>query len=523
MDPAKTTAHAWVDAHRDEVSQWHTTIWNYAEPAWREYRSAAWYVARLRAAGFDVEEGSGGMPTAFAASWTNGPGPTVLTYAEYDAVPHNSQAATTRREPRPGTNSYAPGHTDPHSALGISTLAALLAAKEAMQRHDIPGTLRYTGEPAEKMHGSKPVHGLRGYYDDVDAIVSFHPFYLLPWCNTLRWDTHCGLCYSKIYTFRCDEPQTWAAGGTDSPIPASHSAARAPGANAALFTMYQLTKTTHDAMAPAFGGWSLNEAILHSGQATADNLAPRLAQIQYTWRAPDLATAEQILAVLDRNAQTAAAATHCSVHDRWVARSRPGLPNHTVTELVWSNLHDVGPPRYGDDAVRTAQEMQRAAGVEPTDQPLLADLTQLVEPWEAERRVRELLPPSQRSWTSDDYVEMSWYAPTARLYVGRPALAPRGDGHAYPDWVMNALGGMPATIDPTIECAAKTIGGSLLDLVRDREALAAAHDELARRREEYGDLAPLLPADFTAPHDYGWPDYVDDGTRWCVPEPGVVT
>lgn len=519
MDEARATSHAWVDAHRAKLSRWHTAIWEYAEPAWREYRSAAWYADLLRAEGFDVETGSGGMPTAFAASWSNGEGPTVLTYAEYDAVPHNSQAATTRQEPRPGSNAYAPGHTDPHSALGISTLGGLLAAKETMRRHGIPGTLRYTGEPAEKMHGSKPVHGLRGYYDDVDAIVSFHPFYQLPWCNTLRWDTHCGLCYSKIYTFRCDEPHTWAPAATPSPIPASHSSARAPGANAALVTMYQLTKTTQDAMAPAFGGWSLNEAILPSGQATADNLPPALAQIQYTWRAPDLATAEQILAVLDRNAAAAAAAAHCSVQERWVARSRPGLPNHAVTELVWSNLRAVGPPSYSDEAIDVGRRLQHAAGAEPTDSPLLGALTELVEPREAERRVRELLPSTQRNWTSDDYVEMSWYAPTARLYVARPALAPRDDGRTYPDWVMNALGGIPATIDPTIVCAAKTIGGSLVDLVRDRELLASARAELARRREEYGNLEPLLPADFTAPHDYAWPEYVDGGSRWCVQQP----
>lgn len=519
MDSARATAHTWVDDHRTDLSHWHTTIWEYAEPAWREYRSAAWFVERLLAEGFEVEAGSAGMPTAFSATWSNGSGPTVLTYAEYDAVPHNSQEAAPERAPRPGSNAHAPGHTDPHSALGISTLGGLLATKQAMERHGIGGTLRYTGEPAEKMHGSKPVHGLRGYYDDADAIMSFHPFYLLPLCNTVRWDTHCGAYYSKIYTFRCDDAHTWGT-AADSPIPASHSAARAPGANAALFTMYQLTKTTQDAMAPAFGGWSLNEAILGAGQATADNLPPPLGQIQYSWRVPDVATAEQVLATLDRNAATAAAATHCTLHDRWVARSRPGLPNHQVARVVWSNLEAVGPPAYSADAVRAVQEMQRATGVDVTEEPLLDALTRLIEPWEAERQLRELLPPTQRNWTSDDYVEMTWYAPTARLYVGRPALAPRADGSPHPGWVTNALGGIPAAIDPTIECAAKTIAGSLLDLLRDRDTLDAAREELHRRREEYGNLAPLLPADFTAPHEYGWPEYVPAHRAgdWCVPE-----
>jgi hypothetical protein len=45
------------------LSEWHRHIWDLAEPAWREFRSAEWYVQRLRQKGFDVEAGSGGMPT----------------------------------------------------------------------------------------------------------------------------------------------------------------------------------------------------------------------------------------------------------------------------------------------------------------------------------------------------------------------------------------------------------------------------------------------------------------------------
>ena len=67
MTRIKELADAWVNAHKDALSEWHRTIWDYAEPAWREYRSAAWFVAKLRQEGFSVEAGSGGMPTAFAA------------------------------------------------------------------------------------------------------------------------------------------------------------------------------------------------------------------------------------------------------------------------------------------------------------------------------------------------------------------------------------------------------------------------------------------------------------------------
>jgi aminobenzoyl-glutamate utilization protein B len=175
-----------VDRMRADLSAWTKTIFDFGETAWREYRSAAWYVDRLRREGFSVEEASGGMPTAFCAHWSNGPGPTIGMYSEYDAVPGNCQDAATVKRPRPGLSEHAGGHTDPHSGLGIGSLGGLLACKSAMER-GVGGTLRFTGEPAEKVRGSKPIHAAKGYYDGLAGVISFHPFYMLPLCNTARW------------------------------------------------------------------------------------------------------------------------------------------------------------------------------------------------------------------------------------------------------------------------------------------------------------------------------------------------
>ncbi|CAA9217131.1 MAG: FIG00793576: hypothetical protein [uncultured Arthrobacter sp.] len=522
---AKATARAWIDDNKERLSEWHQHIWDLAEPAWREFRSAEWYVRRLRDEGFEVEAGSGGMPTAFSAAWTQGVGgPVLLTYAEYDAVPGNCQAAGYEEGPREGLSRYAPGHTDPHSALGISTLAGLLGTMHAMKVHGISGTLKYTGEPAEKVQGSKVVHGLRGYYDGVDAIVSFHPFYMLPLCNTARWDTQCGSYYSRIYTFVCDEPETWQLGANpDSPIPASHSAARAPGANVALMSMYTSSRVMQDAMLPSFGGWSLSDAIFTHGQATADNLPARIAQIQYSWRCPTIDMAEHVLAVLDRNAGHAAALAHCRLETTWVARNRPGRTNHVLAQKLYDNLAEVGAPHYGEEAIAAAQAIQAGLGLEPMESPFLEECGQLISPQDAEAKLREHLAPWQRNWTSDDYVEMTHYAPTVRFYVSRPALRAAPDGPAYPGWVMNALGGIPATIDPTIETAGKTISGTFLDLLTRPEVLDAAKEEFRRRTGE-DPMPPLLEPDFLPPTDFAWPDYSPDpsaggsGSRLWYPQ-----
>ena len=523
MSDAKRTARAWIDEHRGDLSAWTGTIWELAEPAWREYRSAAWFVQRLRDEGFDVEAGSGGMPTAFSATWSNGDGPTLLGYAEYDAVPGNSQAAATRPAPRPGTTSLAAGHTDPHSALGIGSLGGLLATRAAMERHGIGGTLRFTGEPAEKMQGSKVVHGLRGYYAGVDAILSFHPFYMLPLCNTVRWDTHCGAYASRVYSFIAREAGEWSPTGAQGPIPAAHTTARAPGANVALATMLSLTKSTQESMLAHVGGWSLNEAILAAGNFTADNLPAPLAQVQYAWRVPDVAMADSVLGVLDANAEHAAAVAHCDLHTTWIARNRPGLANHALADVVWDNLRDVGPPRLGEDAMAVAREIQSGLGIVPMADPFLPECSRLVEPREAERRLRELMPAWQRHWTSDDYTEMSWHAPTARFYVARPVLPAPDGGAPYPAWVSNALGGIPATIDPTVTCAAATIAGSMLDLLTRPALLARARREHLERLDAEDHREPLLPADHEPPLDLPWPEYVTTarGTEWHNPfDPG---
>lgn len=519
LSPAQQEALAHVGGRAADLSAWCATIFDHGETAWREYRSAAWYVERLRAEGFTVEEGSAGMPTAFCAEWSNGPGPTVGLYAEYDAVPGNCQAPLPRHAPRAGLGFQAGGHTDPHSGLGIAALGGLLATKAAMIRQGIKGGLRFTGEPAEKVRGSKPIHAAKGYYDGLDAILSFHPFYMLPLCNTVRLDTHCGAAYAMIYRFLCDQPERWGA-SDGAPIPQSHSAVRAPGANDALMMMYQTSKALREAMLPHQGGWSVSEAILTAGQATADNLPAGLAEIQYMIRTPTIAMAEQVTAVLDRNAAAAATLSGCRWERHWVCKSRPGLANHAMTGVVWEALQAVGPPQWDEAARAVARDIQTGLGLTPMDDPFIAEMSRLIPPDQAEAALRRDLPPSQTHSTSDDYTDMCWHAPTARFYIARPALkAP--PGFSYPSWVMNALGGIPATIDPMVHCAARVLALSALRILEDPAARQAAMDEF---RDRTGGgiggsrwTAPLC--DYEPPIHFRWPEYVTTprGRDWWIP------
>lgn len=165
-----------------------------------------------------------------------------------------------------------------------------------------------------------------------------------------------------------------------------------------------------------------------------------------------------------------------------------------------------------------ANEMRASLGLEAVGKPFLPECERLLDPREAERLLREQLPSWQRNFTSDDYVEMTHYAPTVRFYIARPALAPDPSLSEYPSWVMNALGGIDHTIEPMILTASRTIAGTLIDLLLDPETLAAARQEFDRRRA--GEPGPLLPTDFTAPVSFRWPEYVQTprGREWWIPD-----
>src|SRR5262249_45947516 len=156
--------------------------------------------------------------------------------------------------------------------------------------------------------------------------------------------------------------------------------------------MYTTSKVTREAMLPHVGSWSLNEAILVAGQATADNIPPHVGQIQYAWRVPTLAMAEQIAAVLDNNAENVGRLTHRRVTRDWVTKTRPGLPTHALAEITYGNFDMVGAPQFPEDARAFAREIQSTLGLEPMKDPFMPEIQELTPPREAEARLRANLP-----------------------------------------------------------------------------------------------------------------------------------
>jgi len=113
----KLSAVEWLEAHAGGMGEMSDTLFEWAEPGLREYKSSKLLVDYLRGQGFEVDEGVSGMPTAFKATW-GGEGPVIGFFAEYDATPGHSQKPIPWEEP---AVPYGPGFTDAHNMLGVAS------------------------------------------------------------------------------------------------------------------------------------------------------------------------------------------------------------------------------------------------------------------------------------------------------------------------------------------------------------------------------------------------------------------
>ena len=81
-------------------------IWEFAEVGYKETKSSALLRDELKAAGFAVQEGVAGMPTAFVATWGSGK-PVIGLMGEFDALPGLSKEVLPEHQP---SSAGAPGH-----------------------------------------------------------------------------------------------------------------------------------------------------------------------------------------------------------------------------------------------------------------------------------------------------------------------------------------------------------------------------------------------------------------------------
>lgn len=153
LEARKQQAQAAIDAAGDALREISLAIHGKPELNFEEHHAHAVLTDFLSAAGFAVERGAYGMPTAFAATAGSG-SPTIAVFCEYDALPEI-------------------GHACGHNLIAISGLATGIALKAALR--DGEGTVRVLGSPAEEGGGGKVLMIDRGALADVDIAMMLHP------------------------------------------------------------------------------------------------------------------------------------------------------------------------------------------------------------------------------------------------------------------------------------------------------------------------------------------------------------
>lgn len=124
------------------------------ETGMEEFRTSSSMQAFLREFGYDVEEGAGGLPTAFVASIGEG-SPKVALLAEMDALP-------------------GIGHGCGHNISGAASVGAAAALATVLKSRSMPGSIVVIGTPAEELGSGKIELVKAGVFDGIDAAMMAH-------------------------------------------------------------------------------------------------------------------------------------------------------------------------------------------------------------------------------------------------------------------------------------------------------------------------------------------------------------
>ena len=160
-----------IEQKTNELTSLSDKIWEAAEVAFRENKSAEYLIEYAEANGLIVEKGLAGMPTAFTASYGQGK-PVIGIIGEFDALPGLSQTSDSHRNV---LIEGGAGHGCGHNLFGTASLGAAIAIKELIEKGDLKGTVKFFGTPAEEKFFGKLWMIRDGVFDDVDICMDWHP------------------------------------------------------------------------------------------------------------------------------------------------------------------------------------------------------------------------------------------------------------------------------------------------------------------------------------------------------------
>lgn len=458
---SKETVLQYIDDNASLYGEVAQQIWDWAEVGYLETKSSNLLQQQLVTAGFEVSNGVAGIPTAFVATWRSGNGgPTVGILAEYDALP----GITQNRNPlRDVIDHKAAGHACGHHLFGTGSVAAAIATKMWMQQSGQVGELRLYGTPAEEGGAGKVYMVRDGLFDDVDAVLHWHP------SDANSADARSSLA-NKSAKFRFTGLSAHAAG-------APHRGRSALDGVEAMNHMVNLMRE-HVPMDTRI------HYVITSG-GSAPNVVPDFAEVYYYVRHPDPAQVNEIFNRVVQTANGAALGTDTDVDFEVIHGIYNVLPNVSLQEAIHSNLSRVGGVEY------TAEERQFATTLRNALPPNAPSV-------ETAANIRPMVVSERGGGGSTDVADVSWAVATGGMRAA--TWVPGTSSHS---WQAVAAGGTSIG-NKGMVVAAKTLALTAVDLFTNENLMERAKFEHQNRLPENWVYQPLL-GDRSPPLDYRLP------------------
>ena len=456
------TAMQAIDQYRSTLDQLSKGIWAHPEAGYRETYACDATAKVLRDAGFEVEIGAGGVPTAIRASFGSGH-PVIGLLGEYDALPGLSQECCgTEKKPVEGQG-Y--GHGCGHNLLGVAHVGAAIGIKEEIEKNHLPGTVVYYGCPGEELLTGKPFMARGGAFRDLDLAMAFHP----NTNNSATMGVSTALNSAKFHF----KGRTAHAGGDPHNGRSALDAVELMdvGAN------YLREHVTSDVR--------IHYTILEGG--TAPNIVPDKACVWYYVRALSREAVEDTYARLVKIAKGAAMMTETEVEEEFLGGCYNTLNNKVLANLVKDTMHEIPQEPWTDEEIAFAkalneQSPQYKAGCAAVNRP---EGTQLYEgPMEIE---------TANSYGSTDVGDVQHIVPgimirTATYNIGAP-------GHS---WQITACSGMSIG-EKGMNRAAQVMAVSALKVLNDTSIYEAAKAEFDQEMAGKKYVCPI-PAEVPVPY-----------------------
>ena len=433
-------------------------IWEYAELSMLEHKSTAAYVKILKEQGFTVTENLCGIPTAFSGSFGSGK-PRIGILGEYDALSGLSQVpgkATKEAYIEGGC-----GQGCGHNLLGVGSLGAAIAIKQAIAEGKLHGTVVFYGCPGEEGCAGKTFMARDGMFRDLDAALCWHPGDT----NEVTTGSNAA-CMQLEYSFS----------GV-----AAHAAGDPHNGRSALDAAELMNIGVQFLREHLEPNCSIHYSFSDTG-GISPNVVQANAKVIYMVRAETVQKAKKLLQRVNKIAEGAALMTETSVSRRQIDGTASTLSNEVLEQLIFENLNATPLPVY------TQQEEEFARQLKETFPPhglpgnrveenrkLKAFVNAATDGGKLPLNnfVMPYYPGNFFSPGSTDVGDVSWLTPTAQFTaVTWPSGSP---GHSW----QNVSAGKTSLAHKGMLYAAKVLAGTVYDLLEDPEYLKQAREEFA--------------------------------------------